>query len=69
MELVVKPRGKHPTRGAIGQLITAAHLLEKTNSTQLKVNMVIECEERGDESLAQVCESLHIVVPRREPNE
>ena len=50
-----------PTRGVIGQLITARQLLEAVHS-HLRVNLTIECDEEGNISLLDACRKLGIAV-------
>jgi len=54
------------TRGAIGSLVTAGLLLEKTLFSELKPKKIIEYDKPGNKSVLEVCKKLGIEVrPRR----
>lgn len=60
-ELELKGEANAPNRATIGQLVTARELLTAAHRN-LRVNLTIECDERGNTSLFKVCEKLGIAV-------
>ncbi|MGO9273251.1 MAG: hypothetical protein ACLQOO_23945 [Terriglobia bacterium] len=65
IDLVVKR--DRPTRGAIGQLIAAGHLLEKTHSSQLRVNKIIETRQAGQQVNGGIVQGPRYQAPTRFP--
>jgi hypothetical protein len=66
-ELHLVAKRERPTRGAIGQLITADFLLQKARSSQLRISKVIEYKKEGNKSVLELCDELHIKVRPASP--